>query len=84
MSTMPMPLNSMDSMTSQNVGELGNRVLPPRRAIDKILMSTQQNKPSMAFPMGIPQNEQPPNQPGAQGAGASSFLNAVLGNSGPR
>jgi hypothetical protein len=61
---------------------LGNRAMPPQRAIDKLLMGQQQQQPrSLAFPMGIPPNQQPPNMPQQSGPVASSFMNSVLGPS---
>jgi hypothetical protein len=57
---------------------LGNRAMPPQRAIDKLLMGQQQQQPrSVAYPMGIPPNQQPPNM--QTGPVASSFMNSVLG-----
>jgi hypothetical protein len=57
---------------------LGNRAIPPQRAIDKLLMGQQQQQPrSVAYPMGIPANQQPPNM--QAGPAASSFMNSVLG-----
>lgn len=66
--------------TQQEAGALGNRATPPRRAIDKLMMKQQQEKQAMSFPMGIPQNEQPPQMLSANSSpNASSFMQAVLG-----
>jgi hypothetical protein len=70
-------MNAVGGQPQQEIGALGNRALPPRRAIDKLLMGQQQQK-SMAFPQGIPPNEMGPGmQPPPT---ASSFMTAVLGN----
>lgn len=85
MSTAPFgPMTQMlggpDQNPSQQQGALGNRATPPRRAIDKFMMKQQQEKQAMAFPMGIPQNEQPPQmQVAGSSPNATSFMNAVLG-----
>ena len=65
---------------TQQGDALGNRATPPQRAIDKLMMKQQQEKQAMAFPMGIPQNQQPPQMQQAQASPtASSFMQAVLG-----
>lgn len=71
---------TVDPNAQQQNGALGNRATPPRRAIDKLMMKQQQEKQAMAFPMGIPQNEQPPQMQQANSApNATSFMSAVLG-----
>jgi hypothetical protein len=77
--TSPMPLMDQTlsgQQPSQEQGALGNRVLPPRRAIDKLLMGQQQQKSSMAFPQGLPPNQTPPQM--TSPPLASSFMAAVL------
>jgi hypothetical protein len=81
------PMGAFDSMlggppqpNQQQAGALGNRATPPRRAIDKLMMKQQQDKQAMAFPMGIPQNEQPPTMLASNSSpNATSFMSAVLG-----
>jgi len=73
-------LGGPEQTQQQQQGALGNRATPPRRAIDKLMMQQQQQKQAMAFPMGIPQNEQPPQmQQMNSSPNATSFLSAVLG-----
>ena len=81
MGTLNSAMNAMmDGPPSQQEGALGNRATPPQRAIDKLMMQQQQQKQALAFPLGVPQNEQPPQMAAQQQSpNASSFMQAVLG-----
>jgi hypothetical protein len=80
MGAFPQMMGQQPQQSQQEAGALGNRQIPPQRAIDKLLMQQQQQKASIAFPQGVPPNQQPPQMMQQNTSpNASSFMQAVLG-----